>query len=116
MRKITYDTSSRGIKMTEDLGYQLIETTISTKDKAVQDSLIALGWTPPGISAGEVLNNLKADRDLWREDVVRLRRSLQEVKDYYAKQGTGRVFHLGYGGDSKREERLVDALRKSYGI
>lgn len=39
-----------------------------------------------------------------------LREALQDVRNYFSEQGTGRVFHLGYYHDRERECRLNAAL------
>ena len=51
---------------------------------------------------------LKAERDDMLE-------ALMSVVSYYKKQGTGRVFCLGYGNDSALEIKLQAAIAKATG-
>ncbi|PJF38640.1 MAG: hypothetical protein CUN55_16695 [Phototrophicales bacterium] len=45
---VKYKTDDKGyIHLLEELQGQLVRTVINTRDQAVREALIELGWTPP---------------------------------------------------------------------
>lgn len=48
----------------------------------------------------------------WEETANELKTVLNEVVDYYSKQGTGKVYNLGYSGDTQKEMKLKKAIGK----
>ena len=46
---------------------------------------------------------------------AQMREAIRTVISYFSKEGTGKVFHLGYGGDREREAMLQAALSTNAG-
>ena len=53
--------------------------------------------------------------DPYKEQRKEMLKALESVVDYYASQGTGRVFNLGYGNDNILEQNLLSVITKARG-
>ena len=78
---------------------------------------------PEGVSVDEAAQgvidaldiHIKNLVDPYKEQRKEMLKALESVVDYYASQGTGRVFNLGYGNDNILEQNLLSVITKARG-
>ena len=80
-------------------------------------------YVPEGVSIDEAAAGVIDALDMYIKNLVdpykeqrkEMLKALESVVDYYASQGTGRVFNLGYGNDNILEQNLLSVITKARG-